>query len=128
MPAPFALGAHKLMAFVATTDPRRAKAFYGRTLGLRLVSEDLFAVVFDANGTLLRVAITQELTPAKYTVLGWQVPDIAMAARGLAQSGVTFERFPGMPQDDLGVWTAPGGNKVAWFKDPEGNILSISQH
>jgi catechol 2,3-dioxygenase-like lactoylglutathione lyase family enzyme len=114
------------MAFVATRDPSRAKAFYKDTLGLRFVSEDPFAVVFDANGITLRVAIVQEIVVAPYTVLGWEVPDITAAAKDLAKAGVHFERF-GMPQDDLGIWTSPSGARVAWFKDPDGNLLSITQ-
>ncbi len=129
MPAKSLLGSHKLAAFVATRDPVRAKAFYGETLGLRLVSEDAFAVVFDANGTMLRVSIVQEVTVAKYTVLGWQVPDIVATVKDLQKAGVKFERFEGfMQQDELGIWTAPGGARVAWFKDPDGNLLSIAQH
>jgi catechol 2,3-dioxygenase-like lactoylglutathione lyase family enzyme len=119
---------HKLVAFVATRDSARAKTFYRDTLGLNLVSEDPFALVFDVQGTMLRVTPVRELVTAQYTVLGWRVPDITAAAADLQRAGVTLERFPGIPQDDLGVWTAPGGAKVAWFKDPDGNILSISQH
>lgn len=116
------------MAFVSTLDPARAKAFYVGKLGLRLVSEDRFALVFDANGTTLRVSTVRELAPAKYTVLGWEVPDIAAAATALEAAGVNLERY-GLPdQDECGIWTAPGGARVAWFKDPDGNTLSISQH
>jgi len=123
------LGDRPLIAFVATRDPARAKTFYGETLGLRLVSEELpFALIFDAHGTTLRVSIVNQLQPAPYSVLGWQVPDIAAAAKALAQAGVQFERYQGMPQDVLGIWEAPGGAKVAWFKDPDGNTLSIAQH
>jgi len=122
------LGSAKLMAFVATRDPARAKAFYGGVLGLSLVSEDGFAVVFDANGTLLRVQIVREVAPAQYTTLGWQVADIAQKVAELQQAGVKFENYSIPNQDRSGIWTAPGGARVAWFKDPEGYILSISQH
>ena len=122
------LASSKLVAFVATTDPVRAKAFYADVLGLPLVSEDGFAVVFDAHGTTLRVAIVREATIAPYTVLGWSVGDIAATVRSLASAGVRFERFPWMEQDELGIWTAPSGAKVAWFKDPAGNMLSVSRH
>ena len=115
------------MAFVGTRDPARAKAFYGGTLGLRLLSEDSFALAFDANGIMLRVTTVSEVAMAKYTVLGWQVPDIAAAAKGLIQAGVQLEHYPGMPQDEMGVWIAPGGSKIAWFKDPDGNTLSIAE-
>lgn len=122
------LASAKIVAFVATSDQARAKAFYGGTLGLPLISEDGFALVFDAHGTPLRVVVVRELTPAPYTVLGWDVDDIAATVRGLAAAGVRFERYPGMEQDDLGIWSSPGGAKVAWFKDPDGNVLSVSQH
>ncbi|MBV8550902.1 MAG: VOC family protein [Acidobacteriaceae bacterium] len=118
----------KLMAFVATTDAAKAKSFYGGKLGLELVSEDGFAVVFNAHGTTLRVAIAKEITPARYTVLGWEVTDIEAAARDLQAAGIPLERYPFIQQDELAIWHAPGGARVAWFKDPEGNILSISQH
>ena len=123
------LGSSKLVGFVATRDAARAKAFYRDTLGLRLVSEDQFAVVFDANGIMLRVTPVREIAPAQYTVLGWEVKDISAKAKELASAGVKFERFEAfMKQDKLGIWDAPGGARVAWFKDPDGNLLSISQH
>ncbi|HSR07507.1 MAG TPA: VOC family protein [Bryobacteraceae bacterium] len=122
------LASAKVVAFLATGDAARAKAFYGEVLGLRLLSEDAFAVVFDANGTTLRVAIVQDVVPAPYTVLGWDVEDIADTARRLTAAGVDFERYAWLQQDDLGIWSAPGGSKVAWFKDLDGNVLSVSQH
>lgn len=122
-----ALSSEKLVAFVATRDAALAKAFYRDTLGLRLVSEDPFALVFDAGGTMLRVTTVAELAPPKYTVLGWQVPDIERSVQDLQKTGVRFERYPGMPQNELGIWTAPGGAKVAWFRDPDGNTLSLTQ-
>jgi catechol 2,3-dioxygenase-like lactoylglutathione lyase family enzyme len=129
MAEPFKLPEQNLIAFVATCDPDRAKEFYRDRLGLRLISEELpFAVVFDANGIMLRITIVDRLSPAPYTVLGWRVPDIGRAASALNKAGVSFERYPGMEQDELGIWTAPGGTKVAWFKDPDGNTLSISEH
>jgi catechol 2,3-dioxygenase-like lactoylglutathione lyase family enzyme len=118
---------HPIIAFVATTAPARAKKFYSDTLGLRLVSEDAFAIVFDAGGTMLRVAIVPELRPAGYTVLGWIVPDIRQAVRGLVSRGVKFRRFDGLVQDDQGVWTSPSGAQIAWFEDPEGNTLSLTE-
>ena len=121
------LASSRLVAFVATSDAARAKAFYGGVLGLRLISEDGFAVVFDANGTTLRVGIVPELVLAPYTVLGWGVKDITAMVRGLAAAGVPFERYAWMQQDELGIWSAPGGAKVAWFQDPDGNVLSVSQ-
>jgi catechol 2,3-dioxygenase-like lactoylglutathione lyase family enzyme len=121
------LKSRPIVAFVATTNPKRAKAFYAKTLGLRLVSDDGFALAFDAGGTMLRVAIVKTLQPAGYTVLGWIVPDIAKAMRDLVKRGVVFERYEGMPQDDLGVWSSPSGARIAWFSDPEGNTLSLTE-
>ena len=125
----FRLSEQPIIAFVASSDPAAATAFYRDQLGLRLASEELpFALVFDAHGTMLRVTIVKEFTPAPYTVLGWRVSDIALAANALQEGGVKFERYAGMGQDERGIWTAPGGARVAWFKDPDGNTLSISEH
>ena len=121
------LRSQKLVAFVATREPSRAKEFYGDTLGLRLVSEDEFALVFDAAGTMLRVTRVQELAAAEYTVLGWRVWDIVQTATDLQKAHVAQERYPGMQQDELGIWNSPSGARVAWFKDPDGNTLSITQ-
>ena len=121
------LGSAKLVAFVTVSDAARARTFYRDVLGLRLVSEDTFALVFDAKGTMLRVAIAAQVTAAPYTVLGWDVADIAATVRQLAAAGVRFERYPGMQQDELGIWQSPSGARVAWFKDPDGNTLSVSQ-
>jgi catechol 2,3-dioxygenase-like lactoylglutathione lyase family enzyme len=117
----------KLIAFVATSDPDRSKTFYRDILGLTLVSEDPFALVFDAHGTMLRVTPVQKLAAAQYTVLGWQVPDIVATAKDLQKAGLSLERYPGMQQDELGIWKSPSGAKVAWFKDPDANTLSITQ-
>jgi catechol 2,3-dioxygenase-like lactoylglutathione lyase family enzyme len=116
-----------LIGFVSTTDPGRARQFYGEVLGLELRSESPFALVFDANGTMLRVTRADELVIAPYTVLGWRVADIAQTVGGLNGRGVAFLRFEGMSQDALGVWTTPGGDRVAWFKDPDGNTLALFQ-
>lgn len=117
------------MTFVATREPARAKAFYADILGLRFVSEDQFAVVFDLDGIMFRVTYVPDMVPVKYTVLGWEVSDIVAAVNQLQAAGVTFERYGDfMKQDDLGIWTAPGGSRVAWFKDPDGNVLSVAQH
>jgi catechol 2,3-dioxygenase-like lactoylglutathione lyase family enzyme len=116
------------MAFSATTDADRAKAFYRDKLGLKLLEDSHFALVFDAGVTMLRVQKVQAVPEAKYTALGWQVPDIAAQVEELAAAGVQFERY-GMPgQDENGIWTPPGSTtQVAWFKDPDGNILSLTQ-
>ena len=121
------LGLYDVIAFVATTNPNQAKEFYDGVLGLRLVSDEPFALVFDAHGTMLRIAKVQVLNPAGHTVLGWRVADINGLVRELKVRGVTFERYDGLQQDDLGIWTAPGGAYVAWFKDPDGNTLSLTQ-
>src|SRR5438445_3244518 len=122
------LGSRDLVAFVPTTNPTAAKAFYEATLGLRLISEDPFALMFDANGTPLRVTTVESAPQLPFTVLGWTVPDITAAVRELVGKGVTFERFEGMEQDDDGIWTVPGaGARVAWFKDPDANVLSVTQ-
>lgn len=119
---------NKIVAFVATRKADRAKAFYQDKLGLKFVSDDGFALVFDIAGTMLRIATVKEFTPFPFTVLGWEVEAIEKTVADLGQKGVTFERFPGLPQDQQGIWAAPGGAKVAWFKDPDGNVLSVSQH
>ena len=121
------LGAAKIMAFISTSNPARSLKFYRDTLGLKLEEESPYALVFDANGTALRVQIVKKATIAPYTALGWQVPEIAAAIRELNQAGVSMERFEGMQQDELGVWSPGGGAKVAWFKDPEGHVLSLTQ-
>ena len=117
----------KLMAFMAASRLARAKEFYRDTLDLELIREDAFALVFEAAGTMLRIARVEVLNPANYTVLGWEVADIARAVKELENAGVKLERYPGMPQDDLGIWKSPGGARVAWFKDPDGNTLSLTQ-
>jgi len=118
---------HPIIAFVATTNPAAARKFYAKTLGLRLLSEDPFALVFDAAGTMLRVAIVRQLVPAPYTVLGWTVPEIRAAVRDLKRRGITFRRFEGMEQDAAGIWTSPSGARIAWFQDPDGNTLSLTE-
>lgn len=117
----------KVIGFVPTTDPVRARAFYEKQLCLTFVSEDAFALMFDANGTMIRVACVATYTPAPFTILGWNVKNIRECAMQLQRNGIEFQRFPGMDQDDAGVWTAPGGARVAWFRDPDGNMLSISE-
>lgn len=122
------LSSEKLVAFVSTTNADRARAFYRDKLGLRLVSEDNFALVFDSGGAPLRVSLAQEIVPAKYTVLGWDVKDLRATVLELKKAGVTCEIFGFFKQDELGIWTAPNGDQVAWFKDPDGNMLSVSHH
>jgi catechol 2,3-dioxygenase-like lactoylglutathione lyase family enzyme len=116
-----------IIAFAATKDPQRARQFYEGVLGLRLVADEPFALVFDANGTMLRIQKVEQIVTLPYTALGWQVDDIAAIVRGLAAKGVSFEHFEGLEQNELGVWTSPGGANVAWFRDPDANLLSLSQ-
>jgi catechol 2,3-dioxygenase-like lactoylglutathione lyase family enzyme len=123
------LGSTNIVAFVPTRDADKARAFYERVLGLRFVNDDGFALVMDANGIMIRVArVGKEFTPAQFTILGWQVSEIENMVRALQNKGVHFEIYGFFKQDELGIWTAPTGDKVAWFKDPDGNILSVSQH
>lgn len=122
------LGSQKLVAFVPVTNADRARAFYRDTLGLRMLYEDGFALVFDVQGVMLRVTLMREVKPQSFTVLGWQVDDAVASAQALTAGGVALERFPGIEQDEHALWHAPGGAVIGWFRDPDGNILSISQH
>lgn len=125
----FMLGSINIVAFVPTRDREKSRAFYEGVLGLRFVKDDGFATVMDANGIMVRVGtVPADFKPAQFTILGWQVADIEKIVAALQGKGVHFERFGFFKQDELGVWTAPNGDKVAWFKDPDGNILSVSQH
>jgi catechol 2,3-dioxygenase-like lactoylglutathione lyase family enzyme len=122
------LATEKIIGFVPITDAARAKSFYAEKLGLKFVSEDSFAVVFDANGTMLRLTLLPEVKPQAFTILGWEVSDIVATVKRLQGAGVIFERYGDfMKQDELGIWDAPGGARVAWFKDPDGNTLGVSQ-
>jgi catechol 2,3-dioxygenase-like lactoylglutathione lyase family enzyme len=122
------LGSTNIVAFLPIKDSEKARAFYEGVLGLRFVKDDGFALVFDANGIMVRAAKMKDVTAAQFTVLGWQVKNIEDTVRALQKNGVHFEIFGFFKQDELGIWTAPTGDKVAWFKDPDGNILSVSQH
>jgi catechol 2,3-dioxygenase-like lactoylglutathione lyase family enzyme len=121
------LGKHPLVAFVATKNAAAARRFYEHTLGLKVISEDDYSVVCDAQGTTLRIQKVGELRPQSFTVLGWEVPELSAIVEELGKRGVRFERFQGMDQDDRGVWTAPSGARVVWFKDPDGNTLSLTE-
>jgi catechol 2,3-dioxygenase-like lactoylglutathione lyase family enzyme len=112
---------------ICTRDRARATSFYRDTLGLPLAHEDKFAAVFNIGGITLRVSIVADFTPHEHTILGFNVPDVAATVKGLREKGVTFNIYQGFKQDELGVWTAPGGTVlVAWFKDPDGNVLSVT--
>jgi catechol 2,3-dioxygenase-like lactoylglutathione lyase family enzyme len=117
-----------LVGFIPTRDGDAARVFYENKVGLHFISEDQFAVVFQSGENMIRIARTGSFTPAPFTILGWQSSDIEQDVRDMSARGVVFERYDYMgPQDELAIWTAPSGAKVAWFKDPDGNTLSISQ-
>jgi predicted enzyme related to lactoylglutathione lyase len=125
------LGSSPIVAFVPSRSPKKARSFYERTLGLGFTSDDQFASVFNANGVMVRVvdvSTVQGFKPFPFTILGWSVDDIDKTVKGLQKKGVKFERYPGMDQDQLGIWASPSGARIAWFKDPDGNVLSLSQH
>jgi predicted enzyme related to lactoylglutathione lyase len=126
-PLPATLPGSELIAFLATADLATARVFYEKGLGLPIAGESPIACTFDANGTTLRVIAVEKVTVAPYTVLGWNVADIEASIRELTSRGVVFERFEGVEHDELGVWRSPGGARVAWFKDPDGNTLSLTQ-
>jgi catechol 2,3-dioxygenase-like lactoylglutathione lyase family enzyme len=121
------LQASEVIAFAPSADLRQARAFYEQVLGLRVVEQNDFACVFDANGTMLRVTAVAEVARPGYTVLGWRVADIGATVHRLSELGVVFLRYDGLDQDQNGVWTAPGGDAIAWFTDPDGNVLSLTQ-
>ena len=115
-------------AFIASAKIAEARDFYENMLGLTFISDDEYALVFDANGTTLRIQKVAEVEPKQYTSLGWHVDDISTAVTALVANGVRFERYDFMQPDELGIVTFPGGARVAWFKDPDGNLLSIDQY
>ena len=114
------------IGFIPVHDAAVARAFYEHTLGLRVIEDTAFALVLDANGTVLRVTPVPQFVVQPFAIAGWQVPDIDATVRALSDSGVPFSRYDGLVQDELGVWTAPGGDRVAWFNDPDGNTLSLT--
>jgi catechol 2,3-dioxygenase-like lactoylglutathione lyase family enzyme len=122
----FSLG--KMVGFIPTTDYEQARSFYEGKLGFKFVSLDQFALVMSVGGHMLRIAKIPNFKPLQGTILGWEVDDIKAAANWLKSRGVAPEKYPFVDDQELGIWTAPGGAKVAWFKDPDGNILSVSQH
>ena len=117
----------KIMAFVPTKDARQARTFYEEVLGMGFVSADQFALVLDAKGITVRVAVVQEFQPQPFTIVGWEVADIKKEVAGLQAKGIRFEKYGMKGQDEQGVWSSPSGAKVAWFKDPDGNVLSLTQ-
>jgi catechol 2,3-dioxygenase-like lactoylglutathione lyase family enzyme len=122
------LASSKIIGFVPTKDSVKARGFYEGILQFQFVSDDMFALVMRAGETMLRIGKVQDFTPAPYTVLGWEVSNIEEVAKWLQKRGVTLEKFPFVQDKELGIWTTPDGGKVAWFRDPDGNVLSVSQH
>jgi catechol 2,3-dioxygenase-like lactoylglutathione lyase family enzyme len=117
----------KPAVIICTRDRARATAFYRDTLGLPVSYEDNFAAVFNIGGVFLRVSLVPDFTPHEHTIVGFHVPDVPTTVKALREKGVTFNIYPRHRQDDLGIWTAPGGTvRVAWFKDPDGNVLSVT--
>ena len=121
------LSSCKIVSFIPSANLARAKEFYRHTLGLHLLSEGSFGMMFEVSGALLRVFHMERTFAPSYTVLGWKVPNIAAVVDELAQKEIQFERYEGFEQDAQGIWTAPDGSRVAWFRDPDGNILSLTQ-
>jgi len=122
------LSSGKLAGFIPTKDYDKARAFYEGKLGFQFVSLDEFALVMRIGGHMIRIVKLPNYTPLQATILGWQVDDIGAVARWLGDRGVATEKYPFVQDRELGIWTAPNGDKVAWFKDPDGNVLSVSQH
>jgi catechol 2,3-dioxygenase-like lactoylglutathione lyase family enzyme len=121
------LASSDVIAFVSTTDLARARTFYEDVLGLPIVDENLYVIVFNAHGTTLRVTAVAEVAHPGYTVLGWRVDDISETVTRLDSLGIMAARYEGMEQDAQGVWTTPNGDRIAWFSDPDGNVLSLTQ-
>ena len=121
------LSDQEVMAFVATDRASEALGFYRDVLGLRFVADEPYALVFQLGAVTLRIQKVESHDPLPYTTLGWKVLDIAAKVSALRDKGVLCEGFPGMAQDELGIWASPSGARVAWFKDPDGNVLSLTQ-
>jgi len=117
-----------MIGFLLTKDYDQARAFFEAKLGFQFVSLDQFALVMQAGANMIRISKIPQFSPAQNTVLGWEVADIETMVSSLKQRGVAFEKYPFLQDPETGIWTAPGGDKVAWFKDPDGNVLSVSQH
>jgi catechol 2,3-dioxygenase-like lactoylglutathione lyase family enzyme len=122
------LASSKVIGFIPTKDSSQARAFYEGKLGFQFSNEDQFALVMSAGETMIRLAKVTDFTPPPFTVLGWEVPNIEEVVSWLQKRGVAFEKYPWVADKERGIWAAPTGDKVAWFKDPDGNVLSVSQH
>lgn len=122
------LDSAKLVGFIPTKDYDAARAFYEGKLQFEFVSLDQFALVMRVGGHMIRIVKLPNFSPLQATILGWEVSDAIATVKWLGSRGVATEKFPWVADKELGIWDAPGGSKVAWFKDPDGNILSVSQH
>ena len=122
------LSSSKMMGFLLTRDYEAARKFYEGQLGFRFVNQDQFALVVQAGESRIRIVKMPDMTPLRSTVLGWEVQGIEGVVDWLRGRGVAFEKYPFVQDQERGIWSAPGGDKVAWFKDPDGNVLSVSQH
>jgi len=122
------LAAGKMVGFVHTTDYDQARGFYEGKLGMEFIDLNPFALVMRLSGNTVRISKVDSFAPQQGTILGWEVSSIETVVKGLMERGVVFERYAFVEDKELGIWTAPGGDKVAWFKDPDGNVLSLSEH
>ncbi len=125
------LGGAELVAFIPSRDLEKSREFYVDVLGLGFASQDSFALVLDAHGTMVRITDVSNVegyASAPFTILGWRVENVEETVRSLVDRGVVFQRFHGLRQDEHAIWTAPGGSRVAWFHDPDANVLSITEH
>lgn len=122
------LASGKMVGFVPTKDYDKARAFYQGKLEFEFVSLDQYALVLSVGGHRIRIAKVPNFTPLQGTILGWEVKNIETVVTWLRDRGVPSEKYPFLQDRELGIWTAPNGDKVAWFKDPDGNILGVSQH
>lgn len=117
-----------MVGFLLTKDYDKAREFFVGKLGFEYVSLDQFALVVSVGGHMIRISKVADMTPLRSTVLGWEVADVEAAVTWLNEHGVECEKYPFVQDKERGIWTTPDGNKVAWFKDPDGNVLSVSQH
>lgn len=118
----------RITAFLSTVKPEQAKLFYKNSIGLKLVAEDDYALEFEGKGAVLRITTVNELNPQPFTVLGFKIEEIVTQVKALTKKGVKFERYDSLKQDELGIWAAPSKAQIAWFKDPDGNLLSLTEY
>ena len=117
----------KPVLFLATANAERSRAFYERVVGLKFAGDEPYALVFQIGDSMLRIQKVDRVPKLSHTLLGWDVRDIRSTVAALSKAGAVFQRYEGLDQDDIGVWRSPGGALVAWFQDPDGNTLSLTQ-